>query len=51
MECDWCGVIGCLIPVVDECSIQKNILSYIEVVVRTEVPQAILNAINSKGIT
>ena len=37
--------------VIGECAIQKNFLSYIEVVVRTHVPKAIFNAINSKGIT
>ena len=37
--------------VIGECAIQVKFLSYIQVFVRTEVPQAISNAFNSKGAT
>ena len=37
--------------VVGECDIEDNFLSYIQVVVRIEVPQGIFNVFNKKQIT
>ena len=37
--------------VISECVIEENYLSYIQVVVRTEVPQAIFNVFNRKEVT
>ena len=37
--------------VVGECEKEDNFLSYIQAIVRTEVPQAIFKIYNRKGIT